>query len=57
MPPEMIKRVRHSYPADIWSFGISLLELANNKPPNYQNQLTVKKNLNNFFIYSFRQCF
>ncbi|PRP87636.1 hypothetical protein PROFUN_04663 [Planoprotostelium fungivorum] len=29
MPPEMINRQMHSYAADIWSLGVSLLELAN----------------------------
>jgi serine/threonine protein kinase len=33
MPPEMILRLPHSYTADIWSFGISLLELTNKHPP------------------------
>jgi len=37
MPPEMIKRQSHSFPVDIWSLGISLLELANGEPPNRDN--------------------
>eukprot|EP01111_Echinosteliopsis_oligospora_P006500 TRINITY_DN2066_c0_g1_i1.p1 TRINITY_DN2066_c0_g1~~TRINITY_DN2066_c0_g1_i1.p1 ORF type:complete len:689 (-),score=219.18 TRINITY_DN2066_c0_g1_i1:456-2522(-) len=33
MPPEMIKCKPHDYSVDIWSFAISLLEMANQKPP------------------------
>lgn len=39
MPPEMINRRKHSYPADVWSFGVSLLELCNRTPPNAQNKI------------------
>eukprot|EP01117_Protostelium_nocturnum_P001355 TRINITY_DN1166_c0_g1_i1.p1 TRINITY_DN1166_c0_g1~~TRINITY_DN1166_c0_g1_i1.p1 ORF type:complete len:665 (-),score=269.02 TRINITY_DN1166_c0_g1_i1:92-2086(-) len=39
MPPEMINRQQHSYAADIWSFGISLLELANKNPPGSYNKV------------------
>jgi len=39
MPPEMILNLPHSYPVDIWSLGISLLELANGEPPNRDNSL------------------
>ena len=31
IPPEMVLQKPHGYPADIWSFGICLLELANRK--------------------------
>lgn len=41
MPPEMIKRLPYSYPVDIWSFAICLLELANGQPPNRKSSLKV----------------
>jgi len=41
MPPEMLNRKMHSYPTDVWSFGISILELANKNPPNAQNKIKV----------------
>jgi len=34
MPPEMIQCKPHGYPADIWSFAICLIEMADKKPPN-----------------------
>jgi len=39
MPPEMIKKESYSYPVDIWSFAICLLELANGQPPNRKSSL------------------
>jgi len=33
MPPEMILGKPHTYAVDIWSFAISLLEMANQRPP------------------------
>eukprot|EP01103_Thecamoeba_quadrilineata_P007761 TRINITY_DN17594_c0_g1_i1.p1 TRINITY_DN17594_c0_g1~~TRINITY_DN17594_c0_g1_i1.p1 ORF type:complete len:521 (-),score=107.29 TRINITY_DN17594_c0_g1_i1:125-1687(-) len=39
MPPEMILSQPHTYAVDIWSLGISLLELANGDPPNRDNSL------------------
>jgi len=33
MPPEMIQGKPHTYAVDIWSFAVSLLEMANQKPP------------------------
>ncbi|EGC29829.1 hypothetical protein DICPUDRAFT_158544 [Dictyostelium purpureum] len=33
MAPEMIQQKPHSTPVDIWSFAISLLEMANQRPP------------------------
>jgi len=33
IPPEMLKRQGHTYPADIWSLGVSLLELFLGHPP------------------------
>lgn len=33
MPPEMIKRQSYGASADIWSFGICLMEMANQQPP------------------------
>lgn len=38
MSPEMIKGEPHSYPTDIWSFTICMLELANKVPPNSANR-------------------
>lgn len=35
----MIIRKPHTYTADIWSFGISLLELTNKHPPTAQNKI------------------
>lgn len=34
MAPEIIKREPHDERADIWSFGITLIELAEGRPPN-----------------------
>jgi len=34
MSPEMIVRKAHSYPTDIWSYAVCLLELANHHAPN-----------------------
>jgi len=34
MPPEMVLRKSHYLSADIWSFGIVLLEMTNGSPPN-----------------------
>eukprot|EP01130_Rhizamoeba_saxonica_P012713 TRINITY_DN5394_c0_g1_i1.p1 TRINITY_DN5394_c0_g1~~TRINITY_DN5394_c0_g1_i1.p1 ORF type:complete len:447 (-),score=94.23 TRINITY_DN5394_c0_g1_i1:51-1391(-) len=34
VPPEMIRNEPHSYPADIWSLGVCLLELYLQKPPH-----------------------
>jgi len=39
MPPEMIKSEPHSYPADIWSFAICILELANKQPPHRKSSV------------------
>jgi len=39
MPPEMILGHPHTFNVDIWSLGISLLELANGEPPNRDNSL------------------
>eukprot|EP01113_Clastostelium_recurvatum_P030700 TRINITY_DN3756_c0_g1_i3.p1 TRINITY_DN3756_c0_g1~~TRINITY_DN3756_c0_g1_i3.p1 ORF type:complete len:462 (-),score=91.55 TRINITY_DN3756_c0_g1_i3:43-1428(-) len=33
MPPEMIQGRPHDYKVDVWSFAISLLEMANRRPP------------------------
>lgn len=34
MPPEMILGIPHGTPADMWSFAICLIELADGEPPN-----------------------
>jgi serine/threonine protein kinase len=34
MPPEMIFKKPHSFPVDIWSMAVSIIELANKRPPN-----------------------
>lgn len=39
MSPEMVARQPHSYLTDIWSFAISLLELANHHAPNKDSWL------------------
>jgi serine/threonine protein kinase len=39
IPPEMIRREPHGYAADVWSFGICTLELANNAIPHRQNSV------------------
>lgn len=39
IPPEMIRGEQHSYPADVWSLGICLLELCHGHPPNRDNKL------------------
>lgn len=33
MPPEIILARQHSYPADIWSMGITIIEMCQNSPP------------------------
>ncbi len=35
----MIRGEPHSYPADIWSMGICLMELCHGYPPNRDNKL------------------
>jgi len=37
MPPEMIKYDYHGLPADIWSFGVVIMEVANDERPYGQN--------------------
>ncbi|GAM19375.1 hypothetical protein SAMD00019534_025500, partial [Acytostelium subglobosum LB1] len=39
MPPEMVKGEPHSYPADIWSFGVCMLELMYKKPPHRESRM------------------
>eukprot|EP00009_Paramoeba_aestuarina_P015154 CAMPEP_0201540196 /NCGR_PEP_ID=MMETSP0161_2-20130828/70814_1 /ASSEMBLY_ACC=CAM_ASM_000251 /TAXON_ID=180227 /ORGANISM="Neoparamoeba aestuarina, Strain SoJaBio B1-5/56/2" /LENGTH=529 /DNA_ID=CAMNT_0047947647 /DNA_START=893 /DNA_END=2482 /DNA_ORIENTATION=- len=39
LSPEMIRMDPHSFPTDIWSFAISLLEMINGVPPNRDNPL------------------
>ncbi|EGG22665.1 putative protein serine/threonine kinase [Cavenderia fasciculata] len=38
MPPEMIKGEPHSFPADVWSFGICMLEMMYRKPPHRESR-------------------
>jgi tRNA A-37 threonylcarbamoyl transferase component Bud32 len=37
MAPEMVRGEPHTYPVDIYSFAVCMLELANRKPPNATN--------------------
>lgn len=39
IPPEMIKGKNHSYPADIWSFAVCIIEMYMTKPPNSHSKL------------------
>lgn len=39
IPPEMIRRKEHSYPADIWSFAVCVLEMYLKEPPNSHSRL------------------
>ena len=50
MAPEMIRGEFHSFPVDIWSFMVCLLELANRHPPDSSN---VKRALFNRAVYGF----
>eukprot|EP01098_Paradermamoeba_levis_P011108 TRINITY_DN471_c0_g1_i5.p1 TRINITY_DN471_c0_g1~~TRINITY_DN471_c0_g1_i5.p1 ORF type:complete len:568 (-),score=208.37 TRINITY_DN471_c0_g1_i5:75-1778(-) len=40
MPPEMIQKKAYSFPIDIWSFAVCILELSNRNPPNSQNAIS-----------------
>jgi predicted Ser/Thr protein kinase len=39
MPPEMIRNEPHGFPADIWSFAICLIEMADQRPPNRKSRI------------------
>eukprot|EP01091_Cochliopodium_minus_P004807 TRINITY_DN1469_c0_g1_i1.p1 TRINITY_DN1469_c0_g1~~TRINITY_DN1469_c0_g1_i1.p1 ORF type:complete len:528 (+),score=163.97 TRINITY_DN1469_c0_g1_i1:129-1712(+) len=39
IPPEMIQKKPHSYPTDIWSFAICMMELCEGNPPNCSSSL------------------
>jgi len=39
MPPEMIQCISHSFSADIWSFAISLIEMADKRPPSRKSRI------------------
>eukprot|EP01116_Phalansterium_solitarium_P003353 TRINITY_DN14171_c0_g1_i1.p1 TRINITY_DN14171_c0_g1~~TRINITY_DN14171_c0_g1_i1.p1 ORF type:complete len:613 (-),score=109.05 TRINITY_DN14171_c0_g1_i1:279-2117(-) len=39
MPPEMIQAKPHGFPADIWSFAVCLIEMADKKPPNRKSRI------------------
>lgn len=39
IPPEMIKGNYHSYPADIWSFAVCIIEMYMKKAPNSHSKL------------------
>jgi len=38
MPPEMIRHQPHSWPADIWSFGVCVVEMKKRKLPNHKSR-------------------
>lgn len=39
MSPEMILAKRHSYPADVWSFGVCCIEMRDKKPPDRNSRI------------------
>jgi len=39
MPPEMIRSEPHGFPSDIWSFAVSLMEMADSEPPNRKSRI------------------
>eukprot|EP01091_Cochliopodium_minus_P019252 TRINITY_DN8041_c0_g1_i2.p1 TRINITY_DN8041_c0_g1~~TRINITY_DN8041_c0_g1_i2.p1 ORF type:complete len:406 (+),score=81.11 TRINITY_DN8041_c0_g1_i2:149-1366(+) len=39
IPPEMIRKQQHSYPVDIWSFAICLIELCEGEPPHRSSSI------------------
>jgi serine/threonine protein kinase len=39
MPPEMIRNEPHGFPADIWSFAVCLIEMADQRPPNRKSRI------------------
>ena len=39
MPPEMIRRTPYGVKVDIWSFAVSLIEMAKSHPPNRKSKV------------------
>jgi len=39
MPPEMILRIPHGFPVDIWSFGVCVIEMYLRHPPHYDSRI------------------
>mmetsp|Transcript_12109 Transcript_12109/g.29673 ORF Transcript_12109/g.29673 Transcript_12109/m.29673 type:complete len:375 (-) Transcript_12109:115-1239(-) len=39
MPPEMVNYDAHGTPSDIWSFAISMIEMIDGHPPNYDSSV------------------
>lgn len=44
MAPEVVRREPQSFPVDIWSLGITIVEMLNGEPPNADNKLRAMYN-------------